>query len=205
MHCTAMCGGVIAGFNFAIPKNSHILPYALTYNIGRITSYAIAGAIAGSFSAIVSHQVQGSINYLNLISGIFLILLACYIGNWWRGLSHLEKLGSYLWQYVAPLGKRFVPFKHPGYALPYGLIWGWLPCGLVYSALTWTLSSGNSLDGALWMLAFGIGTLPATLLMAFSAREMQSVLTSPRVKTVIAIILFTFGGYSISQSLQHIL
>lgn len=205
VHCTVMCGGVIAGLNFAIPKNAPLLPYALTYNLGRILSYSLAGAIAGSLGAIFSHQVNDGIVFLKLISGIFLLLLAAYIGNWWRGLVHLESVGKVIWKRLMPFSKKWVPFKTPLWAFPYGLVWGWLPCGLVYSTLTWSLSSGSSLSGALWMLFFGLGTLPSTLLIAFSSKDLLVLVKSPKTRQFIALILALFGFYSISQSVTVIL
>lgn len=198
-----MCGGVIAGLNYAIPKNKPLLPYALIYNIGRIGSYALAGAITGALSKIFSHQMIAGIVVLQLFGGIFLILLAAYIGNWWRVLSVIENQGSRLWRKVSPLAKSFVPFKTPFHALPYGLIWGWLPCGLVYSTLVWSMASADATHGALLMASFGLGTLPATLLLAFSARSLLTFTQSPRTKQVIAIALLLYGVFTISQSLSH--
>lgn len=203
IHCSAMCGGVIAGLNYAIPKGKPLLPYALSYNLGRIISYSTAGFIAGSFGQIFSHQVASGIVILKLLSGVFLLLLGAYIGNWWRILSRLEAFGSRFWRIISPLGKRLVPFKSPLYALPYGLIWGWLPCGLVYSTLAWSIASGDATLSALQMLAFGLGTLPATLLIAFSSKELVNFTRSPRVRQVIAIALFLYGGFTIAQALSH--
>lgn len=205
VHCAGMCGGIIAGLNYAIPKGASLLPYALAYNIGRILCYAAAGALAGSLGAIFSHQIDGGIIVLKLISGIFLILLAAYIGNWWRGLAHLENVGKQFWKRIVPFSKKLVPFKSPFYALPYGIIWGWLPCGLVYSTLTWSLSSGDSLSGGLWMLFFGLGTLPSTLLIAFASKDIQNIVKSQKVRQFIALTLLLFGFYSISQSVALIL
>lgn len=200
VHCTAMCGGVIAGLNFAIPKNASLLPYALSYNLGRICSYAFAGGAAGALCGIFSHQVADGIVILKLISGLFLILLAAYIGNWWRGLAVLESAGKHIWKHIMPWSKKLVPFPSPLWAMPYGLIWGWLPCGLVYSTLTWSLSSGSAVTGSLWMLAFGLGTLPATLLIAFSSKDLLAIIKSPKTRQFIALILLLFGFYSVSQS-----
>lgn len=205
VHCTAMCGGVIAGLNFAIPKGKALLPYALSYNLGRISSYAAAGALAGTLGNIFSHQIADGIVLLKLVSGVFLILLAAYIGNWWRGLAWLESQGKHLWKFLMPFSKKFVPFVSPLSALPYGLIWGWLPCGLVYSTLTWSLSSGSGTAGALWMLCFGLGTLPSTLLIAWSSKDLMNLIKSPKTRQFIALTLLLFGFYSISQSAGLIL
>ncbi|MCY7293869.1 sulfite exporter TauE/SafE family protein [Alteromonas sp. a30] len=205
VHCIAMCGGVTAGLSLAIPKGKQQLPFIFAYNLGRITSYSIAGGLAGALSSILSHQLQDGIAWLNLLSGLFLLLMAAYIGNWWPILSQLERIGGVLWRRISPLSKRFMPFKHPLYALPYGLIWGWLPCGLVYSSLTWSLASGNATNGALSMFFFGLGTLPSMILAAYSATQVTHLLKKPRTKQLIALILALFGILNISQSLANIL
>lgn len=203
VHCSAMCGGVIAGLNYAIPANRPLLPYAMCYNIGRIISYSLAGLLAGALGQVFSHQVGIGIVVLKLISGIMLILLGAYIGNWWRALAFIETSGAKLWRRISPLAKRFVPFKTPVHALPYGLIWGWLPCGLVYSTLAWSMASGQATHSAILMLSFGLGTLPATLLLAFSAKQILAVTQSPRTKQIIAIALLCYGVLTIAQSLSH--
>lgn len=205
VHCVAMCGGVTAGLSLAIPKEKSKTPFIAAYNFGRIASYTLAGAITGALSGILSHQLNGGIAWLNLISGIFLLLIAAYIGNWWPILSQLEKAGSGLFKRISPFSKRFMPFKHPGYALPYGVIWGWLPCGLVYSALTWSLASENAINGALIMLFFGLGTLPSMMLAAYSTTQITAFLKNPRTKQLVALLLALFGMLNISQSLPNIL
>lgn len=205
VHCVAMCGGVTAGLSLAIPKEKNKTGFIAAYNLGRITSYTLAGAITGGLSGILSHQLNGGIAWLNLISGVFLLLIAAYIGNWWPILSRLEKAGSGLFKRISPFSKRFMPFKHPGYAVPYGLIWGWLPCGLVYSALTWSLASESALNGAVIMLFFGLGTLPSMMLAAYSTTQITTFLKNPRTKQLIALLLALFGMLNISQSLANIL
>lgn len=198
-----MCGGVIAGLNYAIPENKPLLPYALSYNTGRILSYSVAGLLAGALGQIFSHQIGSGIALLKLLSGIMLLLLGAYIGNWWRVLSSLESAGARLWRKVSPVAKRFVPFQTPLHALPYGLIWGWLPCGLVYSTLAWSMATGDAVKSALLMMCFGLGTLPATLLLAFSAKQLLVLIQAPRTKQIIALTLVAYGALIIAQSLQH--
>lgn len=205
VHCVAMCGGVTAGLSLAIPKPAKPLPFIVSYNVGRIASYGIAGAITGYLSQILSHQLQASIAWLSLISGVFLVLLGAYIGNWWNGLSILEREGQKLWRYISPLSKRFIPFRSVLFALPYGMIWGWLPCGLVYSTLTWSLASESATQGALIMLFFGLGTLPSMLLFALSAQSLITTLRKPQTKQIMAILLCLFGLFNISKVLPNTL
>lgn len=205
VHCVAMCGGVTAGLSLAIPKHASPLPFIVSYNLGRIASYGIAGALTGYLSQILRFQLQASIVWLSLLSGVFLIVLAAYIGNWWNGLSIVERKGQKLWRYISPLSKRFLPFRTPMAAIPYGMIWGWLPCGLVYSSLTWSLASENAMQGALIMLFFGLGTLPSMLLSALSAQNLIASLRKPQTKQIMAILLCLFGVFNIAKVLPMIL
>jgi sulfite exporter TauE/SafE len=201
VHCVGMCGGIVGALSFAIPKQQSNYLYILSYNIGRILSYALAGAIVGLLGQLVSHNSLTGITVLQLISGLFLVLLASYIGGWWHGLLLVEKMGKHLWKYISPLSKRFVPFKSPLSALPYGMLWGWLPCGLVYSTLTWALASGSAINGGLIMFAFGLGTLPAMFLMALGFKQIQHIVTHVFFKQSIAISLLLYGLFTIIKAL----
>lgn len=204
VHCIGMCGGIVTALGFSAPKGANQSPYYIAYHSGRIISYSVAGALTGGLGQLFSHQLQAGLNILQIISGVFLLLLAFYIGNWWRGLMVIESVGQKIWRHIAPFSKKLLPLKHPAYALPYGLIWGWLPCGLVYSTLSWSLASGSAFSGALVMLAFGLGTLPALVALTKSGLFIQNVLKSPHIKQVIALILMFFALYTLSGPLQNI-
>lgn len=204
VHCVAMCGGIVGALTFSIPPQKSALPYVLSYHAGRILSYSIAGALTGSLGAIFSHQVSYGLMVLNLFGGLFLIALALYIGNWWRGLVVLEKLGGKVWKPLVPWSKKFLPFRHPLAALPYGVIWGWLPCGLVYSTLSWSLASGSAVNGALVMALFGLGTLPALVSLGVVSHKLKALLNNLMTKKVIALCLLGFGLYLLFKTLASI-
>lgn len=193
IHCIGMCGGVSLAMNAAIPAKHNKLFYTLAYNAGRIFSYVIAGILTGAFGQIATHYVPLSGPILLVISCIMLIAMAAYLGNWWRGLTYIEQAGSVLWRYLQPLSKRFIPFKTPLHAVPYGMIWGWLPCGLVYSTLTWALASGSALDGGLIMAGFGLGTLPTLIATALGAQWLSRQLKQFWVRQVIACSLLCYA------------
>lgn len=204
VHCIGMCGGIATAFSFAIPKTESKSLYILAYNIGRISSYTLAGAISGYIGAIASTSLTTTIPILNIISAVFLILLALYISDWWKGLASLERLGGHLWRRIQPYSKKFIPFKNKAYALAYGSIWGWLPCGLVYSALTWSLASGSALDGALFMLFFGLGTFPALIATSMGASFLIPIFQHPLFRTFIALIFITFAIFLLFPIFQGI-
>jgi sulfite exporter TauE/SafE len=176
VHCLGMCGGVVGALTFSLePKVQaswwRMLPFQLAYNIGRISSYVIIGTLFGFLGSAL-----GSIatflpaqQLLQVMAGLFMISLGLYLGGWWFGLVAIEKVGSSVWKRLSPYAAKFTPVKYIHQAWLYGLVWGWLPCGLVYSMLIMALSAGSALQGGLVMLAFGLGTLPNLLLMGVFA------------------------------------
>ena len=193
VHCIGMCGGIASAFTFAIPKNTSHTPYIACYNAGRILSYTIAGAITGWMGSMFASSVVTGLLILQSLSILFLLLLALYISDIYKGLIHFEKAGARLWRHLAPIAKKLIPFKSPGHTLLYGMVWGWLPCGLVYSALTWSLASGSFLQGGIFMLCFGIGTLPALVAVSLGASFLVPILQHKATRLGISALLFAFA------------
>src|SRR5690606_10818721 len=139
---------------------SHQVYYAL----GRIATYSFVGMLAGSMGVYIAHGL-GPLGkqVLQGIAGLITIALGLYISGWWLGLRYLEQLGQQVWKILAPLNRHLMPITSPSQALILGMLWGWLPCGLVYSTVTWAVSSGAGYQGGILMLSFGVGTLPALL------------------------------------------
>ncbi len=141
-HCVGMCGGVAAAITIGMPNNTHQKRrwiYLLNYNIGRLVSYTIAGGLIGAALAGIS-TLNGTSNplvYMRLFAALMMIILGLYIGQWWAGLSQIERAGKKIWRHISPIATSLLPLKSPVKALPFGFLWGWLPCGLVYSTLTW--------------------------------------------------------------------
>ncbi|MFQ3249779.1 MAG: sulfite exporter TauE/SafE [Glaciecola sp.] len=193
VHCIGMCGGIASAFSFAIPKGQSQLPYILSYNLGRILSYTLAGALTGFIGGIASPNIQTSIPILQIISIVFLVLLALYIGDWYKGLSALEALGAKVWKRISPISKKLIPFKNPIYTVAYGAIWGWLPCGLVYSVLTWSLASESVFQGALIMFSFGLGTLPTLIATSIGAGFLVPIFQHRMTRKIISLFLLCFA------------
>ena len=197
-HCIGMCGGVAAAITIGMPentKNSKRWIYLLNYNLGRLVAYTVAGAIIGAMLASVA-TINGSnspLIFMRFLAAIMMIILALYIGQWWFGLNKLERIGQVAWRYISPLATSFLPLKSPIKALPFGFLWGWLPCGLVYSTLTWAAVSGSALNGAIVMLAFGIGTLPAMLAVGGFATQLKVWLKNLYFRRVSALLLMSYG------------
>lgn len=197
VHCVGMCGGVATALTYAIPKGAAPLPFHLMYNLGRLFSYTLAGALVGLMGMGAREVIPMPVTVLGTVSGFFLVMLAAYLGQWWNGLSYLERLGQHAWRFVSPFAKRFIPFTHPVYALPYGVIWGWLPCGLVYSALTWSVTMDNPLNSSLVMLAFGLGTLPSLITAGLGSSWLKQTMQHSFIRQSFALLILCFGIWTL--------
>jgi len=195
VHCAGMCGGIVGALSFGLPDSGRRWSILIAYNAGRISSYTVAGALMGAlgfyFSGLL--PVQTAQRLLLTLAGLFLVLMGLYLAGWWNALSRIERFGGLLWRRIEPLGRGLLPVRsvHQGFAL--GLLWGWLPCGLVYSALVWTVAAGGALEGALLMLAFGLGTLPNLLLMGVAAAQLNRWVRSPAIRAIAGALVILFG------------
>jgi sulfite exporter TauE/SafE len=191
-HCIGMCGGIVGALSLGKGGRPSL---HLAYNGGRILSYACAGALAGAVG-VVGVALSGPLPLrivLFALANLMLIALGFYLMGATRTLAFAERFGHVLWRRIQPLTRRFLPARTMAQAFPLGLLWGWLPCGLVYSALVTALTSGSAWRGAVLMLAFGAGTLPTLLLAGLLATRLNEVLSRPVVRTVSGLVVLSFG------------
>ena len=191
-HCVGMCGGIVGALSMGAPGRWSM---HLAYNAGRILSYGLAGAIAGAVGA-ASLGLDGQVPIrlaLYLLANLMLIALGLYLLGVTQALAFSERAGQRLWQHLQPLTRRFLPARSVAQAFPLGMLWGWLPCGLVYSALATALSSGSAARGGLAMLAFGLGTLPNLLLAGIVLARLNEFVRRPAVRTVAGLLVLGFG------------
>lgn len=202
VHCLGMCGGIVGALTLGlgdtrgVGNGRSLWPYLIAYNVGRILSYSVAGALMGGVGALVLAVAPAQTVQHGLLAaaGIFMILLGLYLGGWWRLLAAVERLGGGLWRRIEPLGRRFLPVRTPGQALIIGILWGWIPCGLVYTMLIWAVAAGGALRGATIMLTFGLGTLPNLLAMGLFAGALTPYMRRPAVKRTAGAVLVLFGA-----------
>ena len=128
-----------------------------------------------------------------MLANLMLVALGLYLMGATRVLAFTERAGQRLWRKIQPLTRRFLPARTAAQAFPLGLLWGWLPCGLVYSALAVALTSGSALSGAGLMLSFGAGTLPTLLLAGLLAARLNGALSRPVVRIAAGLIILAFG------------
>ncbi|WP_373604480.1 sulfite exporter TauE/SafE family protein [Vibrio sp. UCD-FRSSP16_30] len=196
-HCLGMCGGIAS----AVALNGRHNSFAVTalYNLGRISSYLIIGALIGGAVANSVNLFQSThlLSILRAIAALMIVLLGLYLAQWWNGLLKIEKLGQTLWKFIAPAAAKMLPLRSIGYAYPVGMIWGWIPCGMVYSMLSWAAVSGSALNGLLIMGCFGLGTLPAMLIVGTGSSQFASVIRNPIIRRITGSLMIVYGIYSL--------
>lgn len=202
-HCVGMCGGIVGALSMGAASRPSL---HLAYNLGRIVSYGVAGAIAGAMgeaSVALSGQLPVRI-ILFVLANLMLVALGVYLMGATRALAFTERFGQKLWRHVQPLTRRYLPVRTVAQAFPLGLLWGWLPCGLVYSALVTALTSGSALRGAGMMLAFGAGTLPNLLLAGLLAVRLNEYVDKPVVRFTAGLLVLAFGLWGVFVALRLI-
>nr|MBL8412390.1 sulfite exporter TauE/SafE family protein [Dechloromonas sp.] len=195
-HCVGMCGGIVGALSMGASARWSML---LAYNGGRILSYALAGALAGALGA-ASLGLEGQVPIrliLYFLANLMLVALGFYLLGATRALAFTERAGQYLWRLIQPLTRRFLPARSVGQAFPLGVLWGWLPCGLVYSALAGALAAGSAGRGAALMLAFGLGTLPNLLLAGILLARLNEFVRRPLVRAISGLLVLGFGLYGL--------
>ena len=195
-HCIGMCGGIVGALSMGAPAR---ISLHLAYNLGRVTSYATAGAIAGALGqAGMALSGQWPLrSALYVLANLMLVALGLYLMGVTRALAFSERAGQKLWRHLQPLSRRYLPARTAAQAFPLGLLWGWLPCGLVYSALATALTSGSAWHGAGLMLAFGVGTLPNLLLAGLLAARLQAYARQPMVRMLSGLLILGFGVWGL--------
>ncbi|MCV6590886.1 MAG: sulfite exporter TauE/SafE family protein [Marinobacterium sp.] len=193
-HCIGMCGGIAATIGMGSQGQQRPL-ILLGYNLGRVCSYAVAGALVGSLSWLL--RDQPIMLALRTLAGLMLIAMGLYVAQWWQGVTKLERGGQLLWRHIQPLAGRFLPARNLLQAFILGGLWGWLPCGLVYSTLIWTSAAGDWQQSASLMAAFGLGTLPTLLLTGLLAQQFKAMLQHRMTKSLFGSLIILFGLFTL--------
>jgi sulfite exporter TauE/SafE len=184
VHCVGMCGGIVTAFSTIRFNPRPEWTRQILFNAGRISTYAVAGAAAGTAGSLLALQ-----NGLYLFANVVLILVGLHLAGF-GALLRLERLGGPLWRRLQPLAARASAKGNPYFA---GLLWGWLPCGLVYAALAISVSGGNAFSGSAAMLAFGLGTLPWLLAAGAAAAQLRRWMSFPAVRLAVGGGVMAFG------------
>lgn len=190
-HCFGMCGGISGLFavNASVASLRAQFPKAIAYNLGRILTYAIIGAAVAVLGKSAVASIPALMAPIRLASGALIIFVGLQLAFGWRILAPLENAGARLWKRIAPAAKGLVPVNSIPQALGLGLIWGWLPCGLVYSVLLLAATTAEPAGGGLVMIAFGLGTMPAMVATGVSASKLAQFMSGKRMGAGLLIVL----------------
>ncbi|MFV7770970.1 sulfite exporter TauE/SafE family protein [Shewanella marisflavi] len=200
-HCIGMCGGLVGAFSQQLPRRASDnillgqLKFILSYNLGRIISYTFAGALVGGSASLLStlFSLDAYLVSMRVFAGVMMIITGLYIAQIWAGVVQIERVGKWLWRLISPVANKLLPITDLRHAFAAGLLWGWLPCGLVYSTLTWAVAANSAQQGALIMAAFGLGTLPALVSAGVAARYFAQLVQQRKVRILSGLILVSFG------------
>lgn len=199
-HCIGMCGGIVSALTVQSPASRTQWHLHLAYNAGRIASYTLAGAVFGALGGGAARLLDDWMPVqlaLYVLANLMLILLGLYLtGSTWT-LAFTEKIGQRLWRHLQPLTTRFLPARRVSQAFPLGMLWGFLPCGMVYSVLTTALVAGSAWRGAALMLAFGLGTLPNLLLAGALLARFRDAAKQRLVRLISGLLVLGFGVFGL--------
>ena len=183
-HCVGMCGGLSSAFALQLPPHLNRIGLIVLLNLGRISSYVVIGLLVGLVGqvGISLDDTRAVQNGLYIAAYVLLLLLGLYLAGISTAATKIEGIGKPIWKRLNPLLNKLLPIKSVPACFGVGMLWGWLPCGLVYSASLYALGSGNALHGGLYMLAFALGTLPNLLAMGIFAAQLKTFLQKRMVR-----------------------
>ncbi|PUE03140.1 MAG: hypothetical protein C3L25_00290 [Candidatus Sedimenticola endophacoides] len=200
LHCIGMCGGIIGALSYGLSPEvrrqaGRMAIYLLALSAGRVLSYALAGALLGSMGEVLQGVAgSGQVHlWLRWAAALIMVLIGMHIAGWLPRLAMIERLGVPLWARLEPLGRRLMPVQTPGRAVAYGMLWGWLPCGLVYTMLLSAVGQTGAVGGAVYMLVFGLGTLPGVLLTGLLAGKLYQFARRPYLREMVGSLVMLMG------------
>lgn len=218
IHCLSMCGGIMAALVMGVgpeqrARLGRLWPFVLSYNLGRLLSYFIGGGLIATIAGGLFDWLPVGIGHdvLRVFAGVLMIGAGLYLAGWYSSLINIERLGLPLWNRIQPLGRRLMPVRTVSRAFVFGLIWGWLPCGLVYTMLFTAAGQGDFLSGGLFMLVFGLGTLPAVFSAGLLTGRMMHPGRIPYLRQVAGVVIIALAlvtlvapGLGWSDTLSHV-
>ena len=211
LHCLAMCGGIIGALTMSLREETResraaLWLYVGMFNAGRALSYSVAGALAGALGNTIVLSISPYYGHMALqwLAAAMMVGMGLFVAGWFPPLAKLEKVGEPVWKLLEPLGRSLIPARSPIHALVMGAVWGWLPCGLVYSTLIVSVASGGAAQGAVYMLVFALGTLPSVMAAGIIAGLMIRLSRLPYFKKVAGVTIIAMGLASLFYGVRHL-
>lgn len=197
VHCLTMCGSLSMALGFSIPKEKSIFRYTLYISLGRISGYAFIGFVANYFSQGVIALTGGNVLYLSVIASVLMIGIGLHISNISNAVLNIEKVGVWLNQKLDPVKKKLLPIDSILKCVLYGLFWGLLPCGLVYTALSLALVAPSPIHGGAVMFVFGIATLPALVGLTSFNNKLAMYVKQKKIRFVFGIFIILMASFQL--------
>ncbi|NOX09635.1 MAG: sulfite exporter TauE/SafE family protein [Gammaproteobacteria bacterium] len=202
-HCIGMCGGVSALLSMG--QSSPRWSLLLAYNLGRILTYTSLGILLGFFGDQLTQLSPLAGPLFRTLAGLLMIAMGLYMMQWWMGLTRIEAMAAGLWRCVQPLTRKVLPANNMIQAMGLGLIWGLLPCGLVYTTLSWALLAANWQHSGLLMLAFGVGTLPVMLFTGLLGQRVIRFLQGRQLRILAGALIIILGLLTLILPWLHLI
>lgn len=206
-HCVGMCGGLSSAFVLQLPQGLNRFGLIVLLNSGRLAGYILIGTLMGALSQIGSllHHTHSLQLLLLTAANLLLLLTGLYLAGLSSLSAKIETLGKPVWRRLNPFLNKLLPIKSVSGCLAVGLLWGWLPCGLVYNASLYALGSGSALQGGLYLAAFGLGTLPNLLAIGAFAAQLQGFLRRRSIRLCAGLFVAAWAGWQLIQIVPQLL
>ena len=208
-HCAAMCGPLtlaLGAESFAQPQGS--LSVALRFNLGRLVAYSTAGGAAAGLVGTALHTAD--LMYATILVRILAAALLGLVGlglPGLPGLPALERRLAPLWRVIrsgiTPLTRAAMRAPRPWRPFLFGLLWLFVPCGLVWSMLLVAATRGSFSSGAMTMLAFGIGTAPAVLSLTIAGTRVVQWLSGRQTRRWLGLLLVLMAAVGVATAGHH--
>jgi sulfite exporter TauE/SafE len=203
-----MCGGIAGAMAMHAGRavGGSRLAMGLAYNLARVVSYTVAGALVGTLGHLVLHTLNISLlsTVFRVIAGLIMLAAGGRLLFGWRLLDPIEASGSRLWRRIAPWAAHQGRSGGLGGAIGLGLAWGWLPCGMTYSMLMLAGMTGGTVSGAAVMAAFGAGTLPSMVTATIAFERITATLAKRAVlRNLAGALLLAFGLWTAGGGVYH--
>ena len=197
-HCIGMCGPIALSMGLTKKQATNFYLQNLTYQFGRICTYAFLGGILGIIGE--GFEMAGFQRYLTIAVGILLIVMALFSFGGKDFASKIPFFSKFLFRVKSNLGKLLQKADYRS-RFTTGILNGFLPCGMVYMALTASLAAGGIWQGASYMALFGLGTLPFMFAVVLVGNLMNQAFRIKILKTI-PVIMIILGGLFILRGLE---
>ncbi|CAA0124634.1 Uncharacterised protein [BD1-7 clade bacterium] len=199
-HCIFMCGGIASALSANVTGvGFQRFARLALFHLGRISCYALLGFFVASILSVAADQYKLVGITLRHVAAFMMIMIGFYIAGAGRFIKFIEKRFSFIWSSLQPLVQRYIGMKKIHHAYLLGFLWGFLPCGVIYSTLIWASSSADGLNASVLMFVFGLGTLPGFLALGVIQQPLMKLMRSKHAKWLVGLAFILFGFWTLAS------